>query len=70
MALKLFVCGEKTADPEKWSKWSEVALVIAETPEKALEMTAEFGYSVATEIPMDKPLFICKQSEPNHGEDI
>ena len=69
--MKLFVVGESSPDPEKWSIWSEWSLVIAADEDQAKEMAGAGGASQdVCEIPMDKPLYIVKMSEPNHGDDI
>jgi hypothetical protein len=66
--MKLYVVGEDTADPDQWSQWSEYALVIAEDEQKAIELSGRHG--PATEIPMDRPLYLVGMTEPNHGDDI
>lgn len=67
--MKLFVLGETSSNPDDWSIWSEWWLVIAESPEKALEM-AEGRHSQVTEIPMDRALIVATMTEPNWGEDL
>lgn len=66
--MKLYVVGEGTADPDQWSQWSEYALVIAEGEEQAMDLSGRLG--PATEIPMDKPLYLLGMTGPNIGDDI
>lgn len=66
---KLYVVGENTPDPEKWSIWSEYALVLADSPEQAQELSDRKGEPVC-EIPTDKPLYLVGITEPNWGEDL
>ena len=65
--MKLFVVGETSPDPEKWSIWSEYALVLAESSAEAEKMT---NNSPATEIPLDKPLYLVQITEPSWGDDV
>jgi hypothetical protein len=65
--MKLYVVGESTPDPEKWSMWSEYALVIASSEEEARKLAGKDA--VVQEIPMDKPLFLVGMTAPNWGED-
>lgn len=67
-ALKLFVVGESSSDPSKWSAWSELSLVIATTPEDAARLAARSG-DVTTEVPLDRAGVLVTMPEPNHGED-
>jgi len=65
--MKLFVVGEESSDPKKWSIWSEYALVIAESANEAEKMVKG---SPATEIPIEKPVILVQMTEPNWGEDL
>jgi hypothetical protein len=38
-ALKLFVVGERSGDPNDWGQWTTKALVIASSAEEALRLT-------------------------------
>lgn len=69
MTLKLFVVGESSPDPEKWSIWSEWALVVAESEDAARKMDGRDEKAV-TEVPMDKPLYLVKMPEPAWGDDL
>jgi len=53
--LKLFIVGEPSPDPDKWSELRSWGLVIAHTPEEALKLSAEYGGEPVTEIPFDEP---------------
>ena len=66
--MKLFVVGEDMPNPDKWSMWSEPTLVIAENEEQALKVASQSG--PVCEIPMDKPLYLMKQTEPAWGDDL
>lgn len=66
--MKLYVCGETSPDPEKWSIWSEYALVLAASPEEAAKLSER---TPVTEIPLDKPLYLVGMTEPtNWGDDL
>jgi len=64
--MKLFVCGELHPHPEDWSIWSEWALVIAEDEEAAIKLSGRLS---ATEIPMDKALYLHGTTQPDWGDD-
>lgn len=66
--MKLFVVGETSPDPKDWSIWSEFQIVIAGSPEQALEMTGRTGD--VTEVPMNRPLIVAAMTEPNWGDDL
>jgi hypothetical protein len=53
--LKLFVVGEQSSDPDRWS--GEHAFVIAHDAEEASAMV-DYS-SPVTEMPMDKPMVLC-----------
>lgn len=67
--MRLFVVGESSPDPDKWSIWSEWSLVIAEDADGARKIAEEPNSDVC-EIPMDKPLRLVTMTEPNWGENI
>lgn len=52
--LKLFVVGESSADPEKWSGEGAWALVIAHNAGEAASMARD-AFGTVVEIPFDKP---------------
>ncbi len=58
--MKLFVVGESTADPENWSQWNTPTFVIAETPERAVELAEHFEgmRSDVCELPMTSEMVI------------
>ena len=68
--MKLFVVGNESPDPEEWSEWNEVAIVVAETAEEAKKLCA-FGEQRVAEIPMDKAQLIYQAPSPElwWGED-
>ncbi len=68
--MKLYVVGEKSANPDDWSIWSEHAIVIAESEGHALIMTDSDASTPVTEIPMDKPLYLVQDTEPSWGDDL
>jgi hypothetical protein len=72
--MKLYVVGESTPEPAKWSIWSEWSLVLAGSPEDALRVAGDAkGYTTnreVCEIPMDKPMHLVTMPEPSWGDDI
>ena len=68
--MKLFVIGSKSPNPEYWSRWDEVALVIADTVEEAKELTSKGNFEESCEIPLDKAQLLIQMTEPNMGEDL
>lgn len=67
--MKLFVIGEDTPDPDKWSIWSGWRLVLAPDLEAALALV-DRASEIACEIPMDKPLVLAAMQEPNWQDDL
>jgi hypothetical protein len=57
--LKLYVVGELSGDPGRWSRLSRRSLVIARTPEQALEM-ADFSV-VCAEVDFSQPAVLSLQ---------
>jgi hypothetical protein len=68
-AFKLFVVGEHSRNPEDWSAWSELSLVIATTAEEAVKLSGGWN-GPATEIPLDSAKLLVTMPEPHHGVDI
>ena len=64
--LKLYVVGETSPNPQDWSIWSELSIVIAESAEEATRLA---GSVPATEIPMGIPQVLVTMPEPNWGDD-
>jgi hypothetical protein len=58
-ALTLFVVGELSGDPSRWSRLSRRSLVIASTPEQALKM-ADFSV-VCAEVSFSQPAVLSSQ---------
>lgn len=56
-----------TPNPDEWSIWSELSIVVAETAEQACEIA---GDCPATEIKMDKAQLLVKMPELAWGDDI
>lgn len=67
--MKIWVVGENTPNPKKWSIWSEVGIIIAETKEDALRLDGR-GNSQACEIPMNEEQVLIQLHEPDFGEDL
>lgn len=67
--MKLFVVGSSSPDPGKWSKWDEVAIVIAADEADAVRVSGR-PYGPACEIPMTSPLLLMSAPEPSGGADI
>ena len=70
MTMKLFVVGESSPDPDEWNRWSEYCLVIAETPERALELTEKYDSHEIAEIPLDKEILLHCEPEHPWGDDL
>jgi hypothetical protein len=58
-SLKLFVVGELSGDPSRWSRLSKRTLVLARTPEEALEM-ADFSV-ICAEVDLSQPAVLSSQ---------
>jgi hypothetical protein len=67
--LKLFVIGTSSANPDDWSIWDELKLVIAHNPEEAIKVADTYPQSVH-EVVFDKPKLLVSETEPNWGEDL
>lgn len=81
--MKLFVVGNKSSNPDDWSIWDEIKIVIAENEKRAIEVAyglepgklAEIGSALLSgtlvaEIKLDKEQLLISQSEPGWGEDL
>lgn len=68
--LKLYVVGELSSNPDDWGEWSEYALVIAESPRQAIELSGHPKDSPVAEVDMSKPTLLVQMSEPKWGEDL
>ncbi len=66
--MKVYIVGSDSLNPEDWSIWDETAIVIASTPEEAMELAN--GDGPALEVDMNKPQFLMRLPEPNWGDDI
>lgn len=66
---KLYVVGSDESDPEKWSIWDEIVVVLAKNEEEAFEL-AGGSKSPVTELDMTKSVVIRRDHEPNMGEDL
>lgn len=64
---KLFVVGESDPNPANWNIWSEYSLVIAKNEQEAKKIGDDV---ICAEIPLDNPMILVKQNEPNWGEDL
>jgi hypothetical protein len=53
--LKLFVVGESSGDPERWSEYSERVFVIAADKEEARAIAGDLVADVAAEVELSKP---------------
>lgn len=65
--MKLFVCGARSGNPEEWSQWNELSLVLAETAEQCSEFTDK---TPVFEVDMTKPALLVSMSEPAWGDDL
>jgi hypothetical protein len=59
-ALKLFVTGTSTGDPDQWEPCGNKTLVIAASKEDACRMT---GWHSAAEVDMSRPRVLTKDAE-------
>ena len=69
--LKLYVVGNTSSNPNDWSEWDEIALVLAETSEQALTLT-KYPFKDVVEIPITgeaKLLYQTPSPELWWGED-
>jgi hypothetical protein len=55
-SLKLYVVGELSGDPNRWSRFSKRSFVLASTPEEALEMSG--SGVVCAEVDCSQPLVL------------
>ena len=67
--FKLYIVGEKSANPNDWSIWSEHAIVIARDEQEAKEISNRRSEDV-TEIPLNRAVCLVSMSEPNWGDDL
>lgn len=67
--MKLFVVGSGSPNPEDWSEWDEVIIVVAKDIEQAKKLANL--WNDVTEIPMDKAQVIYSASSPElwYGDD-
>ncbi len=65
--MKLFVAGTDSPNPEEWTIWDEVSLLLAENKEQAKTITDK---RPIVEVNMDKAALLCSFSEPALGEDL
>ena len=63
-ALKLFVLGERSPNPDEWDMAGEIAIVMAHDSEEALRM---YPLQPATEISISESMVLCVI--PNYGAD-
>jgi len=68
--LKLFVVGECSPDPNTWSIWTEYSLVIAESEDQARELANGYKVQPVCEIPLNKAVLLCRNYEPDWGDDL
>jgi hypothetical protein len=57
--LKLYVVGELSGDPNRWSRFSKRSLVLASTPEQAVEMAD--SSVLCAEVVMSQPIVLCRE---------
>jgi hypothetical protein len=53
--LTLYVVGARSPNPDDWSEWGEWSLVIAENPERAMELAHEAASGIPIEVNMSSP---------------
>ena len=58
--MRLFVVGESTPDPRKWSSQTEYALVIAANTRQACVIAHVSENEPVCEIPLSQPLFLMR----------
>ncbi len=63
MALKLYVLGESSGDPDDWGAWGRRALVLAETSEQALALHDAFG--LVAEVKGTRPVLLAQDRPTN-----
>jgi hypothetical protein len=63
--LRLFVVGESSSDPEKWTLYGRRALVVAASLEDAIAQVdfASFG----AEVSFDRPMVLCEEDHLARG---
>ena len=63
--LKLFVVGSNSVNPENWSGWDEIELVIAQDKSEALQLISGRGHGgKIAEIPLTKSMILHSTSSP------
>jgi hypothetical protein len=68
--MKLFVVGNKSPNPDDWSIWDEVKIVVAENDKRARELAGAHEIEPVAEIKLDKEQLLISQSEPNWCDDL
>lgn len=78
--MKLFVVGNKSPNPDDWSIWDEVKIVMSENKERAIEIAYElapgtltetvFSNTPVAEIKLDKEQLLISMPEPRWGKDL
>lgn len=81
--MKLYVVGSNSPNPDDWSMWDQVKLVIAENKQRAIEVAYEFKVGALTEdnydifnnmpvaeIDLNKEQLLMSEPEPRWGSDI
>ena len=58
-ALRLFVVGELSGDPSRWSRIAKRSFVLARTPEQAVKM-ADLSVLCA-EVVFSQPIVLCRE---------
>jgi hypothetical protein len=58
--LKLFVVGSSSNNPTAWNNYGSVALVLASTPDEAIDLADDCG-NIVTELHIDKPVVLMKK---------
>lgn len=67
--MKLYVVGESSPDPDKWSCWHEPALVIANGEDHAFSLLGVEKGPIC-EVPLDKGVVLMQMPEPSMGRDL
>jgi predicted regulator of Ras-like GTPase activity (Roadblock/LC7/MglB family) len=66
--MKLFVVGSTSPNPEDWSCWSDIHIVVANSAEEALKL-ADDGTAQVCEISMDKANVILTRYGADESKD-
>jgi len=52
--MKLYVVGESSGNPDDWSEWGGYSIVLAQSPEDAIDVAGSLCYGHATLVDMTR----------------